>query len=142
MHILDPKRMERYVEHPLTAEEEADCLDRLKARAARFTNAPVTEQQEARWLRRTVIWQAEQAWLDANFPTGAVFSHMGVPVMVIGRVSNTSQPGPAHAAIEAHCAAPNGGLQVLVLEVPQLRAIVEPGYKAPVRDPLFFPQES
>lgn len=138
MHTIDPRRLEPYQEHPLTDEERQECLDRLTARATRYTDAPISDLQRERWVHRTVIWRAENAWLEANFPSGAVFMHMGVPVMVIGKAPTTDNRGPAHAAIQAHCAAPNGGLQVLIFEVPQLRAILEPGYIPPARDPLFY----
>lgn len=139
MRLIDPKNLVPYQEIPLTPDEEQDHLDNLHRRATMRANRPVTREQEDRWIHRSVIWRAENDWLRDNLPTGAVFEHMQVPVMVIGRAPKTEgQIGPEHAALLCHCAGEGGGLLQLVLTVPQLRAILEPGYVAPKRDPLHF----
>lgn len=143
MRLIDVKNLVPYLEVPLSREEEEDHIDRLHQRAKMHANRPVTREQEDRWVHRSVVWRAEHEWLRANLPIGAVFEHMGVPVMVAGFAPrNAKKLGPEHASLICHCAGEGGGLLQLVLAVPQLRAILEPGYVAPARDPLFFGPEA
>lgn len=143
MRLVDPRNLAPYQELPLAPEEERSLIDNLHNRATRY-NRPVTREQEDRWLNRSRIWQAENEWLRANLPTGVVFEHMGVPVMVAGRAPKEigEMVGPQHAAATCHCAGEGGGLLILILTVPQLRAILEPGFIAPIRDPLLYGEEA
>lgn len=143
MRLIDTKNLVPYVETALSPEEAQEHIDRLHQRVSAHAGRPVTAEQEDRWVHRSVIWRAENDWLRDNFPVGSVFEHMLVPVMVLGRAPTTPRDGtrfvgPEHAALLCHCAGEGGGLLQLVLTVPQLRAILEPGYVAPARDPLFY----
>lgn len=148
MRLVHSTTLVPYQEFPPTPDAREQSLARLHQNATRYSR-PVTVEQEERWVNRLSIWDAEIAWLRANLPVGSVFSHMGIPMMVTSKAHrleplNKDQDfvGPQHYAVTVHGGGEGGGLVILELTVPELRAILEDGYTVPQRDPLHYGPEA
>lgn len=125
MKVVDPTSLVPYEVIPLD-DPESIVAGRNAGRAL-VGIAPMTPEQEASFLRHAAIDRADEAWLRANMPVGAVFDVLGVAHMVVAIGRERASMGNAW---QARVARPDGrgGLEHEDVKVGGLRARVEPSF--------------
>lgn len=125
MKVVDPASLVPYEVVPL--DDPESIIAGRNAGRALASIAPMTPEQEARFLRYAAIDRADEAWLRANMPVGAVFDVLGVAHMVVAIGRERASMGNAW---QARVARPDGrgGLEHEDIKVAGLRARVEPAY--------------
>lgn len=125
MRVVDPANLVPYVVEPVADPAEAVAL-RNSGRVM-HNIAPMTREQQENYLRHLAVDRADEAWLRANTPVGAVFDVLGVTHMVVAIGRERAAMGQAW---QARVARPDGrgGLEHEDIKVGGLRARVEPGY--------------
>lgn len=127
MKIVDPANLVPYEVVPLTS-EEADEAVRLRDNGRRSVGQlSMTAKQQEKFLHYQAIDRADEAWLRANLPVGAVFDVLGVTHMVVAIGRERAAFGHGW---QAKVARPDGkgGLEHEDIKVGGLRARVEPAF--------------
>lgn len=83
MKIVDPASLVPYEVLPFTSEEAELIVAGRNAGRALVSIAPMTQEQQEKFLHYQAIDRADEAWLRANLPVGAVFDVLGVTHMVV-----------------------------------------------------------
>lgn len=127
MKIVDPTSLVPYEVVPLSNQEAIDVCDQRDAGRAQYNMPPMTTTQAINFQMSVAIDRADEAWLRANMPVGAVFDVLGVTHMVVAIGRERAAMGHAW---QARVARPDGrgGLEHEDIKVAGLRARVEPAY--------------
>lgn len=125
MKVVDPSSLVPYVVEPV-ADPDSVVAGRNAGRAL-VNIQPMTAEQAERFLHYHAVDAADEAWLRANMPVGAVFDVLGVAHMVVAIGRERAAMGHAW---QARVARPDGrgGLEHEDIKVSGLRARVEPAY--------------
>lgn len=127
MKIVDPASLVPYEVLPFTSEEAELIVAGRNAGRALVSIAPMTQEQQKKFLHYRAIDRADEAWLRANLPVGAVFDVLGVTHMVVAIGRERAAFGYGW---QAKVARPDGkgGLEHEDIKVGGLRARVEPAF--------------
>lgn len=112
---------------------DQDVLQGLYQALVRMRSRNPTEDEFDKSYNKALHRQADVRWIVDNLPVGTPIKYLGLNGMVVNAHRPNWPEGPAEWTVEFHVAS-GGKLESLQYTVPQLRAMLEPGYSKDKRD--------